>query len=330
MTTRLGITLPFDGLALHDHRPVLTSLVDAGYTDIWTGEVAATDGFTPLALFAGWDDRITVTCGVTSVFTRGPAILAMTAASIAEAAPGRSRFGIGAGSNVIVEQWNGIGFERPYTRVADTLRYLRATLAGERAPDLETIRGGGFRLQRPPEIPPPLVLAALGPRMQELAAAEADGMMLNFVSAADVRTIRTRCEVVTRMLPNPLELSARVFVIPASAEAAETPARRHIAGYLTVPVYARFQEWLGRGQALAPMQEAWSTGDRKGAVKAIPGEVVRDMVIFGTAKECAASVSAYVDAGLDAITLYLLPGPSELSPARQTEFLVELAGLLDR
>ena len=73
-------------------------------------------------LFRGWEEGITVSCAAASVFTRGPGVLAMTAAILAEAAPGRCRFGIGAGSPVLAQTWNGVAFDRPYQRVVDTFR----------------------------------------------------------------------------------------------------------------------------------------------------------------------------------------------------------------
>jgi alkanesulfonate monooxygenase SsuD/methylene tetrahydromethanopterin reductase-like flavin-dependent oxidoreductase (luciferase family) len=191
------------------------------------------------------------------------------------------------------------------------------------------VHGQGFRLARPPQIAPRIVLAALGPRMQALAAAEADGVVLNFVSPEDVGTIRSRSAGVPREAAAPLEISARVFIVPGEGPAADTAARRHIAGYLTVPVYAQFQTWLGRGDALAEMQQAWSEGDRKKATAVLPEQVVRDLVIYGSPSECAKGVRRYLDAGLDAITLYLLPSPgSELTGEQRVGFLAELAGTL--
>ena len=70
--------------------------------------------------------------------------------------------GLGASSNVIVEQWNGILFQRALAKVAETVDYLRAVLAGDRG-------AGGFKLASPPEEPVPIVLAALRDKMLRLA-----------------------------------------------------------------------------------------------------------------------------------------------------------------
>lgn len=320
MTTadgRIGVTLPFDDVPLAAHRPLLRTLVEAGCSEIWTGEVNALDGFGPLALFRGWEDTITISCAAASVFTRGPGVLAMTAATLAEAAPGACRFGIGAGSPVLAETWNGVPFERPYQRTVDTFRFVRRALAGEKV-------GDGFRLARPVPEPPRLLLGVAGPRMQDFAAAEADTMALNFLSPDDVARIRDRVAGVERAVPGPLETAVRVFLLPRGGPDAEQAARRFLAGYLTVPTYAAFQRWLGREDALAPMNAAWQAGDRRAAMAAIPDEVLHDLVVFGSPAECAASVRRYLDRGGDVVTLALVPDPDAAPPEARVEFLAEL------
>lgn len=315
---QVGVTLPFDDLPLAAHRPLLRTLVEAGFAEVWTGEVNGLDGFAPLALFRGWEDEITVSCAAASVFTRGPGVLAMTAATLAEVAPGRSRFGIGAGSSVLAETWNGVPFERPYQRVVETFRYVRQALAGQKV-------GGGFRLARPVDVPPKLLLAVAGPRMQDFAAAEADTMALNFLSPDDVARIRARSALVERVAPEPLETAVRVFLLPREGPDAERAARRFLAGYLTVPTYAAFQRWLGRAELLAPMDAAWKAGDRRAAMDAIPDEVLHDLVVFGSPAECAAAVDRYVERGADIVTLALVPDPDAAQAEARVEFLAEIA-----
>ncbi|MHB1925494.1 MAG: LLM class flavin-dependent oxidoreductase, partial [Acidimicrobiales bacterium] len=103
---RYGMTIPFDHVPLHEHRPYLEELVDLGYTDVWSSEANGTDGFTPLAMAAAWTPALRLGVAIIPAFTRGPAIMAQSAAAMAEAAPGRFALGIGTSSNVIVERWN--------------------------------------------------------------------------------------------------------------------------------------------------------------------------------------------------------------------------------
>ncbi len=187
MPTPLGITVPLEGFPLSAHREVFQALERAGYSELWSAEAGGTDGFTPLALGAAWSDHLRLGTAILPVFTRGPGLLAMSIASLAESAPGRLAIGLGSSSDVIVSRWNGIPFDRPYQRVRDTLRFLRAALSGARVDqEFETFSVSGFRLGRVPEVPPPLLLAALRPGMLRLAGREADGVILNWLAAADV------------------------------------------------------------------------------------------------------------------------------------------------
>ncbi|SBT47091.1 probable F420-dependent oxidoreductase, Rv3093c family [Micromonospora narathiwatensis] len=307
MTNRWGITVPLAGVPLADHAPVYAALDRAGFTDLWSSEVAGTDAFTPLALAAAWQPRLRLGTAVTPVFTRGPGLLAMSAAALAEAAPGRFALGIGASSPVLVRDWNATPFAEPYRRTRDMLRFLRAALHGEtidHAYDTFTVRR--FTLERPPAVPPPVLLAALRPGMLRLAAAEADGVILNWLSADDVPTALAE---LGQRRPG-FQVAARIFVCPTEDAAhARALGRRLITGYLTVPAYAAFHRWLGRDRLLGPMWEAWAAGDRRAASAAVPDEVVDALVLHGSPEACVAQVRRYADHGVDVPVLALLPTP---------------------
>jgi alkanesulfonate monooxygenase SsuD/methylene tetrahydromethanopterin reductase-like flavin-dependent oxidoreductase (luciferase family) len=101
--------------------------------------------------------------------------------------------------------------------------------------------------------------------------------------------------------------AARIFVCCSpDTTAVRAAARRLIAGYLSIPGYAAFHRWLGRTAALAPMWDAWTAGDRKAAVAAVPDEVVDDLIVHGTAEECAAGLRTYSEAGVDIPIVKLL------------------------
>src|SRR6476660_3196782 len=107
-----------------------------------------------------------------------------------QAAPGRFALGIGTSSNVIVERWNGMTFDKPYQRVRDTIRFLRAALTGDKVSETyETFAVNGFRLGMVPPEPPPILVAALRSGMLKLAGKEADGAIINWLSPDDVRKV---------------------------------------------------------------------------------------------------------------------------------------------
>lgn len=307
---RYGITVPFDGVPLAEHRRWFEELDRLGYTDVWSAEVDGTDGFTPLALAAAWAPRLNLGVALAPAFTRGPALLAQTVAALAESAPGRFAFGLGASSEVIVEQWNGLDFVDPFKRVRDTLRFVRAAMTGEKVTEsYDTFAVRGFRLARPPEHPPPIYLGALRPGMLRLAGREADGAILNWLSADDVKTA-------VGEVGAGKEIVARIFVVPnADREVARAVGRRMITAYLNVPAYAAFHRWLGRGPALEAMWGAWASGDRKGALAALPDEVVDDLVVHGTPAECREHVGRYVANGVTVPALAVVPFGVDLESA---------------
>src|SRR3984957_13943566 len=140
-----GMTVPFDDVPLATHREWYEELVDLGYTDLWSSEADGTDAFTSLALAAAWTPTLRLGTAIVPVFTRGPALLAQSAAAMAEAAPGKFALGIGTSSNVIVESWNGIPFEEPYKRTRDLIRFLRQALTGAKVDAaFETFTVKGF------------------------------------------------------------------------------------------------------------------------------------------------------------------------------------------
>jgi probable F420-dependent oxidoreductase len=316
---RYGITIPFPGIPLADQRPLIEALPDLGYTDVWSSEVDGADAFTPLVLASQWAPALRLGTAIVPAFTRGPALLAQSAATLAGLAPGRFALGLGTSSDVIVAQWNGLDFARPYQRVRDSLRFLRAALGGAKVTAAyESFEVRGFRLSNTPPTPPDLLVAALRPGMLRLAGREADGAILNWLSASDVRTV---APLVTGAAPEGAqrEIAARIFVIPtADADAARAIGRQLIAAYLNVPVYRAFHEWLGR-DALTPMWTAWAAGDRKAAAASIPDTVVDDLVVHGAAEACREHLGRYVDAGVGTPIIALLPGTGD--PAEQIRAL---------
>jgi probable F420-dependent oxidoreductase len=314
--TRWGLTLPLTGLPVAAQRDLVAGLPDLGYTDVWSAELNGVDAFTPLTLASQWAPQLRLGTAIVGIYGRAPVTLAVQAATLADLAPGRFVMGIGTSSKVAVEQWNGIPFEKPYQRSRDMLRFLREALAGGKVThEYETFSVDGFRLDPAPKVPPALALAALRPGMVRLAAEEAGIAITNWLSPADVPKVRG-------VAGPDCELVARIFVLPTTdTDTARAIGRRVLAAYLTVPVYAAFHQWLGRGDIIAPMLAAWAAGDRKGALEAIPDSLVDELVIHGAAEDCRDRVAAYHEAGLDTTAIAVLPTPG----INLTETLAKLA-----
>jgi probable F420-dependent oxidoreductase len=299
---RFGITIPFDGVPLAAQRDWLQECADLGYTDLWSSEANGTDGFTPLAMAAAWVPDVRLGVAIVPAFTRGPALMAQSVAAMAEAAPGRFAFGIGTSSDVIVERWNGVPFDKPYQRTKDMVRFLKEALTGEKVTtEFETFASKGFRLGRKPAEMPQILIAALRPGMLRLAGKESDGAIINWLSADDVKQVAPE-------VGEGKEIVARIFVCPSEdTEAVRNAGKFLISSYLNVPVYAAFHEWLGRSDRLQPMWDAWKAGDRKAALAAIPDSVVDELIVHGSPAACREHLARYVDNGVTTPVLAILP-----------------------
>ncbi|HSK49401.1 MAG TPA: LLM class F420-dependent oxidoreductase [Solirubrobacterales bacterium] len=304
MDARWGLTLPLPGLQLADHRQHVERAEATGYTDLWSGETAGPDGFTPLALAAAWTERMRLGTGIVGVFQRGPALLAQQAAALASGSDGRFVLGIGSSSDRIVEGWNGIPFERPLSKVRETLDFLDVALAGERTPS-------GFKLETPPAEPVPVVLAALRGKMLELAVQRAAGAFTNFLPLSGLPQVTAQLDGA----PDGFELLCRFFCIPGEREQVEPLARFMFSSYITVPVYADFYRWLGHGERIEPMVSAWEAGDRKAAAAAAPWELIEEMFVFGTPAEMKERIRAFVAGGITLPILTPIVTPDKLGEA---------------
>lgn len=320
---RWSLSVPLDGFTLAEHAALAREAESLGYTDAWSFEVDGIDCFTPLAVVAG-ATQMRVGTAIANVYTRGPATLAQSAAGVAEVAPGRFHLGVGSGSQPIVEMWNSGTFAKPVTRVREMVLFLRQALAGERVVfEGETFSVDGFRLSRPPSEPVPIHVAALRAGMLRLAGEVGDGAIVNWLSAEDVRksvaVVREAAQQAGRD-PDALEITARLMVnIDPPSTDSSVMMRRHINAYLNVPVYKAFHQWLGRTEVLGPMWDAWESGDRKGAVAAVPEKVVSDLIVYGTPEERNAHVRRYMEAGVD--TAFLSFFTFERDPEKRRELI---------
>ena len=297
---RTALTIPFRGVPLAALPPLVRRAEDAGYESLWSEESTNFDGFTPLAVAAQHSERLRLVTGIVNAYTRGPALLAQTAAALAELSGGRFTLGLGASSNVIVEQWNGIPFEHPLTKVRQTVEIMRAVLAGGRGP-------GGFKLGEPPSHPVPIVLAALRDKMLRLAAEAADGAFTNFLPLSGARQV-------VETFGADKELACRFLSIPGPEDEALATAKRIFVAYATVSVYAEYFRWLGFGAEIDPVVDAWTAGDRKRALELAPERLVREIFLLGSIEAQRERLAAFEEAGIDTAVLALFCPPGDLPP----------------
>ncbi len=277
-TQRWGLTLPLPMTSLHDSAEHVRRAEAAGYTDVWSGETNGPDGFTP----AGARRRLD---RVDAARDRGRRRLSRAGRRCSPSRPRRSPTpAAGASRSGSAPRRTGssragieIPFERPLSKVDQTIDFLRPALAGERT-------ANGFKLEAAPP-PVPIILAALRGKMLQLAVDKADGAFTNFLPISGLAQVAGALD---RAKPG-FELLCRFFCLPGEREQIEPIARFMFASYVTVPVYAAFYRWLGHTDAIAEMCEAWAAKDRERAIAAAPWELIEEMFILGSPSRCASA-----------------------------------------
>lgn len=278
---RLGLTIGLEGAGLRDSVELARYAEDLGYTDLWSAEVGGVDGLTPLAAVAPATSSVRLGTGILPVFTRPPALLAMSAAAMHDLSGGRFVLGLGTSSDVIVERWMGARFKRPLTRLREYVEVVRACLTGEKV-DFRglTTQVRGFKLQhRPADVP--IHVAALGPTACALAGEIGDGIVFFLKTAEGVRTALGWANAV-RTADEPLECVIRLpFLVDEEPEIVSVAARRLLLSYAPVDVYARSLAGQGFGAEIAAIREAWASGDRRKAVELVPDNMIDDLFVTG-------------------------------------------------
>ncbi len=311
MPIRWALTVPFTGVPLHEHPELYRQAEAAGYDDLWSGETAnGSDGFTPLTLAAPVTERLRLATGVVNPFTRGPGVLAQTAAALQQASGGRFVLGLGASSDVIVERFNELRFERPLAKMRWAIEALRPVLS------VPAERGiGGIKLERPVTTPVPIVVAALRSRMLALAAELADGAFTNFLPLSGLEQVVAAVragEAAAGREEGSTELVCRFFLLPMPEEDAIGMARFMFAAYGSVPVYANFFRWLGWAEQLDPMVEAYASGDRQRAAELAPVELMREIFLFGSPGQIKERLEQFTAGGITTCVLSLMAPPDQI------------------
>ena len=305
--TRWGMTVPFAGVPLAKHADLYRRVEALGYDDLWSSETPnGTDGFTTLALAAPVTERMRLATGIVNPFTRGPAVLAQTAAALQEASEGRFVLGLGSSSDVVVERFNDGTFVKPLSKVREAVERLRPVLT---APPEKGL--GGLRLERPVTDTIPIVLAALRARMLGLAGELADGAFTNFLPLSGTEQVaaayRDGAAAAGR---DPGELVCRFFVLPG--DEGQELARMMFVNYGSVPVYTEFFRWLGWGERLDPMVEAYRAGDRKRALELAPDELISEIYVTGSIEQIRERLAEFVARGITTVVLAPMCAPEQL------------------
>jgi probable F420-dependent oxidoreductase len=274
-----------------------------GYDAIWLAETAGPDSFTLAGAIAHATERVTIGTAIVPVYNRTPAVLAMSAGTLAQLSGNRFILGLGSSSHAIIGSWNGIDFETPLAHVRECVQVVRQALTGARTDfDGEVFRSRGLRLGCTPDEPLPIYVAALREKMLQLAGEVGEGLIVNFFPLTALpRILAAYREGASRAGRDASgdEVVCRFQVaVTDDLPAARALVRAVFAGYVATPVYNRFFAWCGYPEVAKDVESAFAKRDRGAAAAAMTDDFVDSVTILGTAEECREKVAAFVEAGV--------------------------------
>jgi probable F420-dependent oxidoreductase len=272
-----------------------------GYDAIWLAETHGPDSFALGGALALATSRVTLGTAIVPVYNRTPAVLAMSAATLAELSGDRFVLGLGTSSHAIIEAWNGLAFEQPLARVRETVAVLRQALAGHKtAFEGKTLRSRGFRLGNPPAHPLPIFLAALRRKMLALAGEIGDGVIVNLfpVTALPAMLAAYRAGAAAAGRDAGEVVCRFQVAVTDDVAAARNLVRFAFASYAAQPVYNAFFRECGFEQEAHDVAAAFARGDRAGSAAALSDAMIDRIAILGPAQRCREQVAEFVAAGV--------------------------------
>jgi len=306
---RTGLMLwPVPGLDAGFERALWAE--QAGYDDIWLADAEALPDPITLAAAIGVATQSCRLCtGIVPVFNRPPPLLATAIVAAEAQAPGRFALGLGASTQNMIERWYGLPFSQPLLRIRETVSLLRKILAGEKtAFEGSTLSSRGFQLKALPSAPVPINLAAIGPKMLQLAGEIADGVMLNDFTPPDrldwaLTQIDLGAQRAGRRAEDLEIIKRRAFLVVDERQSAIDFFRNYLGTYGSAPAYQQAMSNLGYAAAVEKIRAGYAARDRAAIASAIPDEMIERLFAFGLEDDCRAVRDADFAAGVDTLVV---------------------------
>jgi len=271
-----------------------------GYERAWLPETWGRDAVTGLTSIARETDEIGIGTSIAPVYSRSPALLGQTAATLQEVSDGRFRLGLGPSGPIVVENWHGIDYGNPLKRTRETVDIVTQVLSGETVEyDGENFDLSGFRLRCGAPDPAPAVdVAGMGPKAVELAGRFADGWHALMFTRDGIRQRHADLERGAE-LADKRELPRTTMSLTCAAlenrERARDIVRQHTAFYLGSmgTFYRDSLARQGHEETAHAIYDAWQDGDHEAAVAAIDDDLLDELAVAGTPEEAREQLAAW-------------------------------------
>jgi alkanesulfonate monooxygenase SsuD/methylene tetrahydromethanopterin reductase-like flavin-dependent oxidoreductase (luciferase family) len=237
---------------------------------------------------------------VMPIYSRTPATMAQTAATLDELSGGRLNLGLGLSHRPAVEGWYGQTIDRPVSEMREYVAIVRAILRGEDPPPGDKWRTGFHLAGLDPRPDVPILVGALSPRMLRAAGEIADGVVLwlcnpNYIRDVVVPEVRAGREAAGKSLDGFDVVPAVPSAVTDDPTEAYAAMRRDLLPYFGLPFYRAMLERSGFDEDIRRYDEA--SGDVEAMQAAISEEFLRVLTAVGDEQAVRDGVAHYADAG---------------------------------
>lgn len=280
-----------------------------GFDSVWVAEeYYLRDAMITVTALAASTKSIRLGLGVVNPYTRNPAMAAMSVATLNELAGGRVIFGVGSSVKLWIEDQMGIPMGKRLDVLREYVTLLRGLLRGEKV----TSSGGYFKFKevalrdKTPYPRVPIYIAAVGPKMLQLAGEIADGVLLTSGNSPEyvryaLKQLRVGAEKAGRD-PSEIDVASYiVYSVDSNRKRAKDDSRHLIAYLLSPPEYGNLLcEVSGLDSSiLDPVRKAFSAGYVSDVDSFISDKVVDTFSASGDSEDCVRKLSDYIAAGVN-------------------------------
>ena len=291
-----------------------------GVDCVWSAEAWGHDGVSPLAFLAGRTSKIRLGTGILQAGTRTPALIAMTAMSLQAMSNGRLNLGLGVSGPQVIEGWHGIDFDRPLTRMRETIEIVRRAVRGERVEfkgQIYTLpkpggEGKALRSSAKPAPAVPIFLATLSPKSLEMTGEIADGWLGTSFMPDHAHVFTDHLAVGAKRAGRTLDaldlhVAAGVVAFSDDVETLIPPRKPGLAftlgamGSRQHNFYNDAYRRAGYDDAAREVQRLWLENRRDEATARVPDELVMKTNLLGTDAMVRRRLEIYRAAGIKVV-----------------------------
>ncbi|QCS43809.1 LLM class flavin-dependent oxidoreductase [Natrinema versiforme] len=277
---------------------------ERGYDAVWVGELWGASGVVQTTEMACRTDEIGIGTAILNVYSRSPAVLAMTAASLEDAADGRFTLGVGTSTATAVEGLHGMSFDRPVRRAHETIELIRKFTAGTGDPvdyEGELLEAANFPSI---ETSVPIYHAGLGPANRRVVGRLCDGWIPHNIPFSRLEDAFEEVAAAARERDRePDEIAIAPYVPSAVSDdpsEAREVLRRHVAYYVGSGEGYRRAVATAYPDEASRIAKAWRAGERDDAASAVTDQMIADLGVAGTPEEAREQLRTLVaETGID-------------------------------